>query len=84
MWLTKLKIAIIEKDVDTLSKLMDAVPKLKSVVEMNEAVYLIREASQLVHTLQDETLDSMKQIKKNLNFLKVTELQKPSRLDIIS
>ena len=84
MWLTKLKIALIEKDIDTLSRLMDTLPKLKSVTEMNEAVYLIREASQLVHTLQGETLDSMKQIKKNLDFLKVTELQKPSQLDITS
>ena len=84
MWLTKLKIAIVEKDVDKLSKLMENIPKLESVEEMSEAVYLIREASELVYTLQDETSATMKQIKKNLTFLKATEAPKTSQLDIKS
>lgn len=82
MWLTKLKIAIIEKDTDTLSKLMDNLPQLESKEEMIEAVYLIREAAELVYTLQDETSDSMKQIKKNLHFLKSTQENKINKLDI--
>ena len=84
MWLTKFKIAIVEKDVDSLSKLMDELPKLDSVEEMDEVVYLIREATELVYTLQDETSLSMKQIKKNLTFLKSNEPLKTSKLDIKS
>ena len=84
MWLTKLKVAIVEKDTQTFSKLIEAVPKLESTEEMSEAVYLIREASELLYTLQDATSASMKQIKKNLIFLKSTEAPRASQLDIKS
>jgi hypothetical protein len=84
MWLTKLKIAIVEKDVDKLSKLMDDLPKLESTEEMTEAVYLIREAAELVYTLKDNASASMKQIKKNLNFLESTQSLQVNKLDIKS
>ena len=84
MWLTKLKIAIVEKDTDKLAKLMDNLPELETQEEMNEALYLIREAAELVYTLKDETAYSMKQIKKNLDFLKSTETKSASKLDIKS
>ena len=84
MWLTKLKIAVVEKDTDRLSSLMESIPKLESIEDMTAALYLIREAEELVYTLQDETSASMKQIKKNLAFLKSTEAQKTSKLDIKS
>lgn len=82
MWLTKLKIAIVEKNIDQLDKLMDDLPQLKNKKELEEAVYLIREASELVYTLKDETSSSLKQIKKNLNFLKSTEVKASPTLDI--
>jgi len=84
MWLIKLKIAIVEKDTEKLSSLMDNIPKLESVEEMTEALYLIREAAELVYTLQDETSLSMKQIKKNLNFLESTQELQINKLDIKS
>ena len=84
MWLTKLKVAIVEKDTQALSKLMNNLPKLATKEEMTEAVYLIREAAELVYTLQDETSSSMKQIKKNLHFLKSTQESKSNTLDIKS
>ena len=84
MWLTKLKIAIVEKNTDNLSKLMENIPKLESVDEMTEALYLIREAAELVYTLQDDASSSMKQIKKNLNFLESTQELQINKLDIKS
>jgi dsDNA-binding SOS-regulon protein len=84
MWLTKLKIAIVEKNTDRLSELMDSIPKLESEKEMTEALYLIKEAEQIVSILRDDASKSMKQIKQNLTFLKVTEAQKSSKLDIKS
>ena len=84
MWLTKLKIAIVEKDTDTLLKLMDDIPSLSEPKELEEAVYLLREASELVYTLQDETSVSMAQIKKNIAFLRSTETKTSNKLDIRS
>ncbi|MDO9266564.1 MAG: hypothetical protein Q7U00_05715 [Sulfurimonas sp.] len=84
MWLAKLKIAIIEKNVDALNRLMDDVPQLKDKKEMEEAIYLLKEADRLIHTLKDETSASMKQIKKNLDFLRSNDIPTSKKLDIRS
>jgi len=82
MWLNKLKIAIIEKNVDLLGELADDIPQLTDAKEIQEAIYLLREASELVHALKDKTSDSMKQIKKNIDFLRSTEIPTSTKLDI--
>lgn len=82
MWLTKFKIALVEKDIEKLAKLMENVPQLDNNKEREEALYLINEASELVHNLKDDVSDSMNRIRKNLNFLKSTEHKVSSRLDI--
>ena len=84
MWLNNLKIAIVEKNTDKINKLLDDLPQLEKAEEIEEAIYLLREASELVHTLKDETSHSMKQIKKNLQFLRSTEIPTSKRLDIKS
>ncbi len=84
MWLTKLKIAIIEQNTETLNKLLEEVPKFTDVEDAQKAMYLLREASILLHTLQDETSENMKQIKKNLSFIKSTQPQLDSKLNIQS
>jgi hypothetical protein len=84
MWLTKLKIAIIEKNPDALNKLLDDIPQLQSPKEIEEAVYLLKEATALVNNLKDETKASMKQIKKNLDFLRSTDIPTSKKLDIRS
>jgi len=82
MWLTNLKIAIIEKNTDRLNELMDEIPQLEEKKDIEEALYLIKEASELVHRLQDKTVASMKQMKKNIDFLKSTEHETSNKLDI--
>lgn len=84
MWLTKLKIAIIEKDTDSLDKLLDDIPQLESEKEKEEAVYLLEEAKNLVNVLKDETANSMKLIKKNLEFLRSTDIPTSRSLDTMS
>ena len=84
MWLNKLKIAIVEKNTDALDKLLDEIPKFSDAKEIQEAAYLLREASELLHSLKDETALSMKQIKKNIAFLKSTQVQPSAKLDIRS
>jgi hypothetical protein len=69
MWLNKLKIAIVQKDTDALEELLETLPEFKDKDEMIEASYLLREALELLYKLKDETSHSMRQIKKNLEFL---------------
>ena len=84
MWLTKLKIAIVEKNTDALNELLDDIPELSDKKEIEEAIYLLREATEIVYTLKDETLSSMSQIKKNIAFLRSTEAPAKSKLDVVS
>ena len=82
MWLDKLKIATIEKDVASLEKLLRDVPELKEKREREEALYLLKEATFQMQKLKDETLISMQQIKKNLDFLRATDSRSFKNLDI--
>ena len=69
MWLNKFKVALIQKDADTLNILLDEIPNFTNKEEIEQTMYLIQEALELLYTLQDETSSSMQQIKKNLKFL---------------
>jgi hypothetical protein len=84
MWLNDLKIAIIEKNTQKIETLIDEMPIFETLENMQEASYLLREASILLHTLKDETAKSMQQIKKNLNFLRSTESSAKNTFDIKS
>lgn len=84
MWLTKLKIAIVEQDTDLINKLLDEVPNFSEVEDAQKAMHLLREASILLHTLKDETSQNMKQIKRNTSFIKSTQPQLNSKLNIKS
>ncbi|WP_428738503.1 hypothetical protein [Sulfurimonas sp.] len=84
MWLKQFKIAIIEKNVEKLEKLMGEVPSLQSKEELEEAIALLKEATDLVQGLKDSTAESMAQIKKNINFLKSTQEGRAHKLDIKS
>ncbi len=84
MWINKLQIAIIEKNTDELDRLLDTMPTFDSVKKMESAMYLLKEASELLHTLKDETASTMGQLKKNIDFLRSTETKKPNKLDIKS
>lgn len=82
MWLTELKIAIIEKDTKRLDALLDHTPQMESIQEIEEAIYLLREANEMMQYLKDETAASMKQIKKNVGFLDSTHVQTKRQIDI--
>jgi predicted translin family RNA/ssDNA-binding protein len=84
MWLTKLKIAIIERDTKSLDTLLHNLPQLEEPKEIEEAIYLLVEAKNLITSLQDETSKSMKQIAKNLQFLRSTDIPTSRNLDMMS
>jgi hypothetical protein len=84
MWLNRLKVAVVQKDIDLLDSLLDELPALKNPKEIEEALYLLKEASSILHKLKDETSESMIQMKKNIDFLRSTEKHLVNRLDITS
>lgn len=84
MWLAKLKIAIIEKNTDAMSALLDDLPELHEAKEIEEAIYLFKEATTLLTTLKDETQVTMEKIQKNLSFLRSTEKPSSNKLDLKS
>jgi len=82
MWLKKLKIAIIENNTDQLNSLMDSLPQLNNPKEIKEALNLIQLAKKSVENLQNETQESIQQMKKNLDFLKATQAPSGGKFDI--
>jgi hypothetical protein len=84
MWLNELKIAIIEKNIKKMNVLMSDLPTLSSQEDLDSAVHLLEAATALVTGLRDDTEASMKQMQKNINFLKSTQAPLTSKLDINS
>ncbi|MDP3302494.1 MAG: hypothetical protein Q8S36_11080 [Sulfuricurvum sp.] len=73
MWLTNFKKAIILKEFETLAHLIDEMPHFESLVEMEEAAYLLNHAKSLLETEKSTTFASLQQIKNTVDFLKATE-----------
>ena len=84
MWLQEFKIALIEEDTQKLAELSDADLQFETVEEVQEAMLLIQQADKLFNRLKNETALAMKQLKKNIDFLKSTEAPITSTLDITS
>ena len=87
MWINRFKIAIIEKDADSINALLDVMPEFNGVddlKEMEEVMALLEEAFALMQSLRNATAVSMRQIKQNLSFLKSTQGSTLNSLDITS
>ena len=84
MWLKELKIALIQKDITKLEELVGNLPHLEKTEEIDEALHLLAAATTLLIELRDETQTSMKQMQKNIDFLKSTQAPLTSKLDINS
>ena len=81
-WLDALKVAIVSKNARQINELMETMPQFDSLKEMEEAYFLLQQASALLHQLKDETLHQMNQIKKNIDFLESTARAEKNSLDI--
>ena len=84
MWLNKLKVAVVQRDTELLETLLDDLPQLEDEKDIEEALYLLAEATKIVQELKDETAASMVQMKKNIDFLNSTTANKTAKFDITS
>ena len=72
MWLNDFKIAIVEKDPETIEKLLESMPIFDDNKDMESVAYLLREASILMITLKDETSESLIKLRKTIKFIDST------------
>ena len=84
MWLNELKIALVQQDIEKLNNLLESIPPLDNLTDINEAIHLLDEATKMVVTKQNKALSSMQTIKKNIDFLKSTKPQRQNNLNIFS
>lgn len=84
MWINSFKIALIEKDIPSLDKLLQTVPHFTDIKEMREVSFLLKEAGQLLQKEKNATAHEMHQIKKTLDFLDASTSNKKSNFDIKS
>lgn len=82
MWLSKLKTALVLEDIETLSSLVDEMPQFESIEQMEEASYLLIQTKTLIEKNKAETAQILQQLKNNLNFLKSTQEEPPSSLNL--
>ena len=81
-WLSELKVAIVSKDPQKISDLIDAMPEFEKVEQMQEALFLIKEAYIMMNELKSQTLTQREQIKKNIDFLESTAAQQKNSFDV--
>jgi hypothetical protein len=84
MWLNQLKIAVVQQDMEQLDALLQDIPTLEDAKEIEEALFLLKEAAKVFEKLKKETAASMLQIKKNMNFLDSAQANATAKFDITS
>ena len=84
MWLNQLKVAVVQKDIELLGGLLDDIPEFSEPKEIEEILFLLKEATAVMKKRKDETRVAMVQMKKNIDFLESTKVDKISKFDIIS
>jgi len=73
LWLNDLKKAIILQDVQMLDSLIDQMPEFSTLLDMEEAGYLLLTAKTFLERERSITLHSLSQLKNTIDFLKATE-----------
>jgi|GEM_PF-1141173 len=81
MWHEHMQIALVEQDVEKIKELLDEPLVFTTHKERERALYLLAEASKLMHTLKDQTAQTMQKLKKNKEFLQATQESSTYRLN---
>jgi len=84
MWLNDLKVALVKQDTKRLGELLAEMPEFQKNEDLKSALYLTKEAIKLVEKLKGDTVKSMRQIRKSIDFLESTKREEKTRLDIMS
>lgn len=82
MWLTKLKTALVLEEIDRISVLLDEMPHFDTIAQMEEAAFLLQQSKILVEGKKVQTAQTLQQLKNTLDFLKSTQIQSSSSLNL--
>jgi hypothetical protein len=82
MWLTKLKTALVLEEINRLSSLLDEIPQFDRLEQMEEAAYLLMQCKILLEQNKKQSAQALLQLKNTLDFLKSTQTQPPSSLNL--
>lgn len=82
MWLTNFKTALVLEDFENIAKLLEEMPQFETLREMEEASYLLSQTKTLVEKNKLHTAHVLHQLKNSLNFLKSTQTEPPSSLNL--
>ena len=82
MWLTELKTALVLEDSEAISELLDEMPQFDTIAQMGEASYLLMQVKTFIEREKTLTAHTLQQIKNNINFLKSTQTEAPSSLNL--
>lgn len=82
MWLSKLKKALILEDIEHLSELLEEMPPFDTLEQMEEAFYLLAQCKTLLETKKTHAAQTLQQLKSSLDFLKSTQTNPPSSLNL--
>ncbi|SFV75898.1 hypothetical protein MNB_SM-3-828 [hydrothermal vent metagenome] len=82
MWLDEFKIALVTKDIQKLETLLENIPTLQSQEEIQQALFLLQQATQLIEQLKTKTKKKMDLLQKNRSFF--TTSIPDQKIDLIS
>lgn len=82
IWLTNFKKAIILKEFETLAQLINEMPIMDTLIQMEEAAYLLHHAKTVLELEQTVTRSSIQQLQNTIDFLKATESTPTSSINL--
>lgn len=82
IWLTNFKKAIILKEFETLEQLINEMPIMDTLIQMEEAAYLLHHAKTVLELEQTVTRSSIQQLQNTIDFLKATESTPTSSINL--
>jgi hypothetical protein len=82
MWLKNLKKALILEEDDTLEALIEEMPQFTTLQEMGEASYLLMQTQMYLEKNKLEKGQILQQLKNTLDFLKSTQTDSPSSINL--
>lgn len=82
MWLTRFKTALVLEDFDSIAALLEEMPQFETLQQIEEASYLLAQTKSVVEKNKSQTAHVLQQLKNSLNFLKSTQTEPPSSLNL--
>ena len=82
MWLTRFKTALVLEDFDSIAALLGEMPQFETLQQIEEASYLLAQTKSVVEKNKSQTAHVLQQLKNSLNFLKSTQTEPPSSLNL--